>query len=139
MVRDAGIGPVERLQPALDQRPRAIHVPLDLVRIDEYRPAVPLSLVCDKPVTCNTDLVTLEYSTTRVERHPASGKVITRLNPAVRMGHMTHHVDVETMGGAGQQALELSFPALEGASGAPVMFDRTPSPRKKNALASRVF
>jgi hypothetical protein len=70
MVRDTGIEPVERLQPAVDERPRAIHVPLDLVRIAEYRPAVPLSLLFDKPVSCNTDLVTLEYSTTRVERHP---------------------------------------------------------------------
>jgi Trypsin-like peptidase domain len=99
---------------------------LALLRIDEYRPKVPLPLLFDRQVSCNTDLITLEYSTTRVEEDPSTKKTITILNPAVRMGHMTRHVDIERMGAAGQQALELSFPALEGASGAPVMYESTP-------------
>jgi hypothetical protein len=98
---------------------------LALLRIDEYRPKVPLSLLFDRQVSCNTDLVTLEYSTTRVEEDPSTKRTSIHLNPAVLMGHMTRHVDVERMGSAGREALELSFPALEGASGAPVMYDST--------------
>ena len=62
--------------------------------------------------------MTYEYGTTVTEE----GK--TKLNPATRLGHMTRKVDVShSFGPAGEGAMELSFPALRGASGAPVMFN----------------
>ena len=50
-----------------------------------------------------------------------SGTSIT-LNPATRLGNVTRDLDLtELYGPAGRRMLELSFPALKGASGAPVL------------------
>ena len=47
--------------------------------------------------------------------------------PAMRRGHKTRVVQAEKLGAiAGLDALELSIPALQGASGAPVLFESTP-------------
>jgi hypothetical protein len=93
---------------------------LALFRTNEYRPEHPLELAFEEPVHTNNTLMTFEYGTTRTE-----GARID-LNPATRLGHMTRMIDLtETHGPAGLGAFELSFPALRGASGAPVMFDET--------------
>lgn len=91
---------------------------LALFRIDKYRPANPLHIEFDEPAKATDPLMAYEYGTTLV-----TGAGIT-LNPAMRLGHMTRRVDLEDgLGPAGRNALELSFPALRGASGAPVMFN----------------
>ena len=62
------------------------------------------------------DIFTLEYGTTQVV-----GSSIA-LNPATRIGNVTRLLDLtEKYGLAGKSILELSFPALRGASGAPVI------------------
>lgn len=101
---------------------------LALLRINEYRPAHPFQPLFDYHLSCNIDLMTLEYSSTVVEMDPVERKVSkVHVNPAVRMGHMTRHIDDDRMGRAGIGALELSFPALAGASGAPVLLDSVPT------------
>jgi hypothetical protein len=46
------------------------------------------------------------------------------LNPATRIGHMTRRLGPgDGLGTLAEQAIELSFPALRGASGAPVMIN----------------
>ena len=50
------------------------------------------------------------------------------LNPALRRGHQTRLIQFDLLGPtAGKDLRELSFPALEGASGAPVMFESVPT------------
>lgn len=93
---------------------------LALLRITEYRPPRPLKLEFDRSALReNTNLMTYEYGTTRRE-----GNRIM-LNPATRMGHMTRRLGrgdgLEQIGV--EEAIELSFPALRGASGAPVMIN----------------
>lgn len=95
---------------------------LALMRIEGYQAPNPLQIAFDVHVAYNSNLLTLEYAQT--EKTDTGG---FWLNPAVRRGHKTRNVDVERFGAiAGLHALELSFPALEGASGAPVMFEASP-------------
>ena len=68
------------------------------------------SIAFNLPVNC------FEFGTTRV-----NGREI-RLEPATRVGNVTRLVNqTELYGPAGESMLELSFPALRGASGAPVL------------------
>ncbi|OBB77875.1 serine protease [Mycobacterium sp. 852014-52144_SCH5372336] len=93
---------------------------LALLRIADYRPERPLTVEFDEPVYQNSPLMTYEYGTTVV-----TGTSMN-FNPATRLGHMTRRMDLQdTLGPAGDGAMELSFPALRGASGAPVMFDES--------------
>jgi hypothetical protein len=91
---------------------------LVLLRVDQYRPENPLQPAFDSPLHANSPLMTFEYGTTIV-----AGDVIT-LEPATRLGHITRVRNLQdTLGAAGDAALELSWPALRGASGAPVVFN----------------
>ncbi len=66
----------------------------------------------------NTTLMTYEYGTTRQK-----GNHIL-LNPATRIGHMTRRLGPgDGLTSLTDEAIELSFPALRGASGAPVMIN----------------
>jgi hypothetical protein len=90
---------------------------LALLRITEYRPPRPLVLEFDD-FTDNTTLMTFEYGTTRIE----GGRIL--LNPATRIGHMTRRLGPgDGLTSMTDEAIELSFPALRGASGAPVMIN----------------
>lgn len=56
----------------------------------------------------------------------AKGRM-TELNPATRIGNITRFLDLTNIYGvAGDEMLELSFPALRGASGAPVFSNKSP-------------
>lgn len=91
---------------------------LALLRITEYRPPRPLVLDFDT-FSDNTTLMSFEYGTTRV----SAGHIL--LNPATRIGHMTRRLGPGDGLGppADEDAIELSYPALRGASGAPVMIN----------------
>jgi hypothetical protein len=85
-----------------------------LLFVPGYKAPQPLSIVTEH--NPNQFVVCFEYGTTRV-----AGKNI-RFSPATRIGNITRSIDVQDMlGPAGDDALELSFPALKGASGAPVL------------------
>jgi len=63
-------------------------------------------------------VVSFEYGTTR-----SRGDLI-HLAPATRLGNITRKLDLsEKFGKAGEGILELSFPALRGASGAPILLN----------------
>jgi Trypsin-like peptidase domain len=95
---------------------------LALLRIHGYQAPNPLHVVFDANVSYNSDLVVLEYAQTE---YTEAGQFL--LNPAGRRGHKTRNVNAKELGAiAGVHALELSFPALRGASGAPVLFESTP-------------
>ncbi|MDX2299440.1 MAG: serine protease [Xanthomonadaceae bacterium] len=86
-----------------------------LLRVETFRPPTVLELDFDSPIRPNIQVMTFEYGTTTVER----GKIV--LSPATRMGNVTRLRDMSLLGPAGANALEVSFPALRGASGAPIM------------------
>jgi Trypsin-like peptidase domain len=89
---------------------------LALLEVPGYRPANPLAVRFDVQPSTNQSLLTFDYGTTI-----SAGRNI-HLAPATRIGHMTRMLDLRGhYGPAGVSALELSFPALRGASGAPVM------------------
>lgn len=95
---------------------------LALLRIDGFCAPDPLHVLFDAHVSYNHDLLTLEYAQTDVTE---AGVFV--LNPALRRGHKTRNINADKLGPiAGVDALELSFPALKGASGAPIMFESTP-------------
>jgi hypothetical protein len=84
--------------------------------VPAYTPPSVLSIPGHLEIIPNQAIVTFEYGPTRT-----LGKAIT-LSPATRIGNVTRVIDLRSVHGlAGDEALELSFPALRGASGAPVM------------------
>jgi hypothetical protein len=90
---------------------------LALLKINGYRASTPMPLWFDFPLHENWDVLTYEYSTTREEEDRI------RLSPAARRGHITRMLTVDRLGQAGHNALEVSFPAVRGSSGAPLMYE----------------
>ena len=89
---------------------------LALLEVPGYPPQKALQLAQDNEITLNQSVYCLEYSTTQ-----ALGKAI-HLSPATRLGNVTRLLNLaDRYGQAGEDALELSFPALRGASGAPII------------------
>ena len=89
---------------------------LALLRVPGYLPPSVLRVLAGQPIHPNQTVVTFEYGPTRT-----LGREI-KVSPATRMGNVTRVFDLTDLYGiAGDEALELSFPALRGASGAPVM------------------
>jgi hypothetical protein len=95
---------------------RDIRHDLALLRIDGYRPNNPLKPWFDFPLHENWPVLTHEYSTTPDQPGPI------RLNPAARQGHITRMVMADKLDLAGKNALEVSFPAVRGSSGAPLIY-----------------
>jgi hypothetical protein len=94
---------------------------LALLEVPEYSPGKEaLELAQDDELACNELVVCFEYGTTQ----PRGKQFI--MSPATRLGNVTRIFDLsEQYGRAGESMLELSFPALKGASGAPVFSNRT--------------
>ena len=89
---------------------------LALLEVRDYPIEKALQLAQDDEITLNQFVYCLEYSTTQ-----AQGKAI-HLSPATRLGNVTRLLNLtDRHGQAGEDALELSFPALRGASGAPII------------------
>lgn len=88
---------------------------LALLYVEDYSPPSTLQLA-QHLIPQNQLLANFEYGTTRHE----GGKII--ISPASRIGNITRVLDMSgKYNGAGIQMLELSFSALRGASGSPVL------------------
>src|SRR5262249_39944508 len=91
-------------------------VDLAVLEVPGYPAEKALQLASDDEIKLNYQIATFEYSTTRI-----IGEDIY-LSPATRIGNVTRVFNLTDLyGKAGESALELSFPALGGASGAPVI------------------
>jgi S1-C subfamily serine protease len=91
-------------------------VDLALLEVPGYPADRSVALGDIDAIAFNLQVVSFEYGTTR-----QIGKGI-HLAPATRVGNVTRTIDLTAeLGKAGEDALELSFPALRGASGAPVI------------------
>jgi hypothetical protein len=90
---------------------------LALLKVADYSPSRHLVPMFDQPFYPNAQVMTFEYGTTQTLGDRIS------INPATRLGNMTrqHRALPLSRDGSGVDALELSFPALRGASGAPIV------------------
>lgn len=102
---------------------------LALLRVEGYQTPFPLTLHFDGQWAYNDQMITFEYSTTRV-----TGNNVV-MNPAARLGHITRFYDDHLPGREDLivDVYELSWPALKGASGAPLLF-ATPDDRGGQVL-----
>ena len=89
---------------------------LALLETTNFVADMALELAESNMLNNNSQIVCLEYGTTRATSERIS------FSPATRLGNVTRMIDyTELYGLAGKDMLELSFPALKGASGAPVL------------------
>ena len=91
-------------------------VDLALLEVPGYSLSKTVQLAEDDEIRYNLPVVCYEYGTTRTQ-----GTFIN-FAPATRLGNVTRQLDLsDRFNKAGENILELSFPALRGASGAPVL------------------
>ncbi len=91
-------------------------IDLAILKIEKYEPPSICQLGCDEQIVFTKPIYCYEYGTTL-----NIGSKIA-ISPATRMGNITRLLDKrDTYGLAGKDMLELSFPALKGASGSPVV------------------
>ena len=89
---------------------------LAALEVSDYPLETGLQLGEDDEIVQNQIVACFEYSATRYVGDEL------KMEPATRLGHLTRLRDLRDMyGPAGTDALELSFPALRGSSGAPVL------------------
>lgn len=89
---------------------------LAILNIDDYKPTHSLPFEEEENIILNNIVMCFEYGTTIT----AGNKI--NFSPANRLGNVTRFRNLTDLyGKAGDHMLELSFPALKGASGAPVM------------------
>lgn len=99
-------------------RIRAVSQSLDIAMLDslEFESEYFLSLGKPESIRFNVNVFTYEYGTTM-----SAGNCVN-FNPATRMGNITRTVHLENLfQKTGDAMLELSFPALKGASGSPII------------------
>jgi len=89
-----------------------------VLEVNGYHPLKGFALAHPEELYLNTQISCLEYGTTLTR-----GDEI-RFNPAFRLGNVTRSFSkLEILGRVLTDALEVSFPALRGASGAPVLIN----------------
>lgn len=87
-----------------------------LLEVDNYHPPRVFTFAEDSEITTNTIITSLEYGTT------VQSQQGIRFSPATRIGNVTRIFDQSAQfGEAGKDMMELSFPALRGASGSPII------------------
>lgn len=100
---------------------RSEDMDLAVLDVEEYEPQYSFPLEDDKNIVLNQLVSCFEYGTTDV----GGGHI--KFSPANRLGNVTRIRDLRSQyRRAGDHMLELSFPALKGASGAPVILSRPP-------------
>jgi len=91
-------------------------VDLAILKITKYEPSISCRLGTDEEISFTQAIYSYEYGTT------LNLGEATVISPATRMGNVTRTRNLpEDYGEGGDTMLELSFPALRGASGAPVV------------------
>ncbi|MEP6605749.1 MAG: serine protease [Nitrosospira sp.] len=90
-------------------------VDLAQLQVDRYQPSASIHLASE-PINTLDFVHCYDYSTVTAFR---AGQI--RLNPATRIGNVTRLLNREDGDKRFDQALELSFPILRGASGAPIL------------------
>lgn len=97
---------------------------LALLEVVDYPDLLGIQLAEDNEILHNVGIACFEYSTFPLQglEHDLLGMEF-QFRPATRIGNVTRYLDLsDEFGKAGIEMLELSFPALRGASGAPVVF-----------------
>jgi len=95
-------------------------VDLALLHVPEYCPDKPLKIARDNELLINQLVNCYEYSGSRFFKE--AGAHTAALSSSCRLGNITRFVDLtDQYGQAGEEMLVLSFAALQGASGAPIV------------------
>lgn len=106
---------------------------LALLDVPGYSPPVVFELAQDHEVVSSQLVICHEYGTTHTE-----GKIIVA-SGATRFGNVTRRLNLTSRyDRAGDDILELSFPALRGASGAPVLSTSDPVNRLWGIIIANV-
>lgn len=97
------------------------HLDLDIAiaELPHIAEALPLALVCQE-IALDWQVLCYEFSHSSVTRAP-DGTRLLQLQPYSHMGNVVRCFDDEDAHGQRFMAIETSFPALQGASGAPVL------------------
>jgi hypothetical protein len=97
---------------------------LALLEVPGYSPEEVLQLAEDHEISMNVPVICFDYS--QVGTIQVGEEKAVHFQPATRLGNVTRLRFLKDMfGQAGDGMLELSFPALRGASGAPVLSNLT--------------
>lgn len=97
------------------------HFDIALGRVQGARNIQPLDLATQNP-PINLDIVTLEFSRTH-PKQMEDGELSLSFEPCFRKGNVLRYYKSTYPESIPTQCLELSFPALKGASGAPVLME----------------
>lgn len=100
---------------------RDMNSDLACLKVNEYTPPHSCPLADDNDIILNDFVCCFEYGTTIVAGNKINFSPANRLGNITRFRNMTDRYKL-----AGDHMLELSFPAMKGASGAPVMNWRPP-------------
>lgn len=92
-------------------------------RADGFLPIEHLTLADHDP-PMNLDILTIEFSSS-TSRLDSQGRHVTELVPAFHKGYVTSSRSCHLPRLEGARILEVSFPALKGASGAPIVVEAT--------------
>lgn len=90
-----------------------------ICEIAHVEEAIPLQFSKQQPAL-NSDVVCFEYSRTSIERKPEGGKFVD-FQPLAHKGNIMRYFDGEYPEKVKTPCFNTSFPALQGASGAPVI------------------
>jgi len=91
-----------------------------ILEVFDYRPTKRLALSTGEDVFLNLPVICYEYGTTVTRGRE------TQLSAATRVGNITRVIGkLDILGRSLTKALEVSFPALRGASGAPILTDES--------------
>ncbi len=110
----------DRIMPWFDCSVVSVFPEIDMAILttDSYCPDYKIKIPIDDEIRLNEFVVCHEFSDTRIKE-----KHIIQSQAASRIGNVTRMLDrQDILGKAGDDVLELSFPALKGASGAPVIY-----------------
>jgi len=92
--------------------------------IGELPRVVPLQFSAEEPAL-NDDIFTFKYSSTRFEKNPTTGKTNISFEPYSHKGNIVRSYNSLYPESIPTPSFLTSFPALQGASGAPVLFSST--------------
>jgi Trypsin-like peptidase domain len=112
-------GPVAHLAEVIYQDPRR---DIAVARVAAWPESQPLSLTATDNLTINNDVLTLEFSPTRGGVQLADGRIAMVCSWNFHKGHIIRDFISDRNETA---CLELSYPAFKGASGAPVIEERS--------------
>lgn len=109
---DLKIATFRRIRTSPDHDIAAVHI--------QHVPWIHALRISNQEVPCNQDVLTYEFSSTRIEML-STGERQAAFTPFTHKGNVLRHYESTFPASRPTPSLDTSFPALQGASGAPVL------------------